>query len=74
MGMYMALSLSVCKFHFEKKKGSNLGIPYFQKKKKKQITAIGVYIFFLKFISIYIYINKTLIIPSRERNNENNFK
>ena len=51
--VYGSLSLCVCKFHFEKKKGSNLGIPYFQKKNK---FPLSLYIIYIIFISIYISI------------------
>lgn len=66
----LSLCLSVCKFHFEKKKDQTWGYPMFRK--KKQIPSLSIYNIYNMYF--YIYINKTLIIPSRERKNENNFK
>ena len=75
MGMYMALSLSVslCVNFISRKKRIKLGDTLCSEKKKNKFP-LSLYIIYIICISIYIYINKTLIIPSRERKNENNFK
>ena len=66
----LSLSVSLCvNFISRKKKDQTWGYPIFR---KKQIPSLSIYNIYNMYF--YIYINKTLIIPSRERKNENNFK